>query len=208
VQILLDLIGAAVIAGMIVYSVVGLNGTMTDGAFQTTLDKITQENSQAIADLINHDFYKIGYHATLDASKPIILLADSERITFLSDIENKGVLDTVKYYTSDIVDSLDGSSLVFKKLYRTVNSASAGDGARLGLTSFKLTYFDRFGSLINLTSPTTDTIGLSNIKSVRVVMFVRNQVSADTTTVSTYDTTFSSVYWEKFISPKNLRTLK
>ena len=44
--------------------------------------------------------------------------------------------------------------------------------------------------------------------SIRIRMFVRSQVASDTTAEATYDPTFASIYWEKFISPKNLRTLK
>jgi len=85
---------------------------------------------------------------------------------------------------------------------------SNGYGASLGITSFKMTYFDTLGTLINLSSPTTDTVGRSKIKSIKIQMYFMNQISVDTTLAASFDTTFSATYWERWYSPKNLRVLK
>src|SRR5438874_2188002 len=108
---MLDLIGASVLAGAILLLVIKLNGSMTNKNMQTTFDAITQSNSKTIADMINYDFYKIGYHDSLTDPNPVIQLADSDHIKFRADIENinGSKVDTVEYYTTGSTYSVPGS---------------------------------------------------------------------------------------------------
>ena len=202
---MLDIVGSTIVGGAILLLLFRMNGSMGDLSFQNTLDVATQTNSRTIADMINHDFYKIGYHESINGISPIVESADSNYIRFRSDIDNNGTVDTVQYYTSAPYD-VHGSAVRFQNLYRGVNS-STGPGANLGLTSFKLIYFDTLGVLINLPTP-TDSASRRRIRSIKIQMLVKNPMTVDTTSTATFDTTFAATYWEKWISPKNLRALK
>jgi len=205
VQVILDIIGSTVIGATIILMLFNLNSSMSETSFQNTLDVATQSNSMTIAEMLNHDFYKIGYHESLNGPWPIIETADSNRIRFRSDIDNNGTVDTIEYFTSAPYD-VKGSATRFRRLYRTMNG-SAGTGADLGLTSFKLTYFDTLGIPVNLPTP-TDSASLGRIQSIKIEMTVKNPLTTDSTVTTTFDTTFAATYWEKWISPKNLRVLK
>jgi len=205
-NIMIDIVGSAVIACVILLLVFQMNQSMGSMTFQNTLDVITQENSKTIADIINFDFYKIGYGVSIDPLNPAIQLADSDRITFTSDIHQRGTVDTVRYFTSSVPYPIQGSTTKFKKLYRLVDT-TASAGANLGITSFRFSYYDTLGHQIVLPPP-TDTASLAKIKSIRIQMTVRNPISVDSTLAGTFDTTFAATYWEKWISPKNLRAVK
>lgn len=205
-HVILDIIGSTVVAGLILLVVFQLNHSMGNMSFQNTLDVVTQENAKTIADMINYDFYKIGYHGDITSADPIVEIADSDRIKFRSDIDNNGSIDTVQYFTSLTPYYVPGSATGFKQLYRNVN-ASTGPGARLGITSFKLTYYDTLGVLLNFPTP-SDTAIRRRIRSIKIQMMVKNPIASDTTFAATLDTTFAATYWEKWISPKNLRALK
>src|SRR6266849_2804324 len=144
---MIDLIGASLLAGLILLLVIQLNSSMTNKNMQTTFDAITQSNSKTIADMINYDFYKIGYHDSLNDPNPVIELADTDHIRFRADIEKGGRIDTVEYFTTGTTYSVPGSSIKFKKLYRAIND-TIQPGASLGLTWFKFSYYDVWGKLI------------------------------------------------------------
>lgn len=205
-QVMIDIVGSAILAGLILLIVFQMNRSMGDMAFQNTLDVITQENSKTIADMINYDFYKIGYHDHISAVDPVVEYADTNHVRFRSDIDNNGTVDTVQYYTSSTPYYEHGSATPFRQLYRGVN-ASTGPGARLGITSFKLTYYDTLGVLLNFPTP-SDTATRRRIQSIKIQMMVKNPLASDTTFAATFDTIFAATYWEKWISPKNLRALK
>src|SRR5437867_5047186 len=118
---MIDLIGATILAGLILLLVVQLNSSMTNKNMQTTLDAITQSNSKTIADMINYDFYKIGYHDSLNDPTPVIEYADTDHIRFRADIDRIGKIDTIEYYTSGSAYSVPDSPIKFKKLYRSIN---------------------------------------------------------------------------------------
>ena len=204
-QVMMDIVGSTIIGGAILFLVFKTSDMMTDLSFQNTLDVATQSNSRTIADMINYDFYKIGYHESVTGPRPIIEIADSDRIRFRSDIDNNGTVDTVEYSESAPYE-VAGSASRFRVLYRNVIS-SARTGANVGLTSFQLSYYDTMGVRIDLPTP-TDSSSLRRIQSIKIQMMIRNPMALDTVTASTLDTTFAATYWEKWISPKNLRVLK
>src|SRR5437867_4879281 len=144
---MIDLIGASVLAGLILLLVIQLNSTMTNKNMQTTFDAVTQSNSKTIADMVNYDFYKIGYHDSLNDPTPVIELADTDHIRFRADVDRAGKIDTIEYYTTGSTYTVPGSSITFKKLYRGVNY-KISPGASLGITWFKFSYYDTSGRLI------------------------------------------------------------
>ena len=209
-HVILDIIIAGVFASIILFFVVSTTATMGDTTLKTTLDVIAQKNSSTVAQMLNYDFYKIGYRDDINAPNPIIEFADSERIRFRGDVDASGTLDTVEYYTGTTLDSIPGSKVIFKRLYRRVYSSDrpwVGEGARLGMTSLKFTYYDDHSRQIVPPTPTDDA-SLRLIRSIGIRMMVKNPIATDTLAAATLDTSFAATYWEKFITPKNLRWLK
>ena len=139
----LDLIGSFIIAGTLLLSVLNLNASLVDSSYQNTLDLIVQQNLTALGKLIRYDFCKIGYGVA--DTTTAILLADSTQITFQTDIDRDGDVDTLRYYISE--PSGAGSTLnpEDRLLYRVVNSEPA-EGDAWGVTKFELRYLDASGS--------------------------------------------------------------
>jgi len=169
--------------------------------------------------VLEYDFRKIGYCAEWkkipDPSKSI-LLADSTKIKFLTDIDKDGSgpdgdVDTLYYYLGPAsgsgpdgdVDTLyyylgPASELTQtpnprdRFLYRVVNNESP-KGINLGVTQFKLIYFDAIGDTINfpITVP-------SEIYTLEINLTVEN--------VAGYNEQYSSAFWRQIrLTARNLR---
>lgn len=196
-QYMLDIISSMMVAGIITLIVIQLNVSMTQESIQIRYEWATQENMSKMAEILENDFYKIGSHAT--APPLFISTADSEKIVFRGDVDTtnlpKGSIEDVSYYS--VKSSIAGDKRTFFKLYRKIGS-TAGSEVNLGFTKFKLSYYDSLAKMIPW-----NVIGtkLGNIRSIKVKMQMESPL------VFTDDTTRKAAasYWEKFISPKNLR---
>ncbi len=185
----LDIVGATILAGVLMLMVLQMNAKMTDTDFEANLEVGTQEEVTFIKEIIEHDFYKVGYHASC-----AILLADSTRFTFLSDMSNTGVIDTVRYY---VRPGIVASNTNLKALCRVVGT---GPESKLGITMLKLAYWGSDGA--PKTCP-VDSGSLADITSIKIQLAVESPYKVETT-----DTSRAMTYWEGFISPKNLRGIK
>ena len=128
---MLDIISSTLIAWMLLLSVLKMNSTLSSTDSDTNVEVITQENATTIANTVAYDFYKIGYKAS-----PGIIFADTSAITFLAQMDNDGIVDTIRYWLSSTVST----PLVnpnWRTLYRIKNSEPIR-GASLGVTSFNL----------------------------------------------------------------------
>ena len=197
---MLDVVGSTILGGAVILSVVGLNGSLTNASFQNNLEIITQENVAALAGIIEHDFYKIGYRANLTSPVPKlpITYADSNKITFLSDMDRNGTVDVVTYYCESAAASAVGPNSNERKLFRLVNSTS-GTPIYIGITKFTLSYLDENSQAINLTTP-SDSVSLATIRTIKLEMQLESPCTTEASTAATY--------WQKFVSPKNIRLLK
>ena len=182
--VLIDIVGASVIAGIIMLTILNLNANLNQASYEKVYTLNMQTNIVTLARIIEYDFVKIGYHT----SKPAILNADSTSIRFTSDLLNAGVTNTVKYSISDVSESVVASTKNprDRMIYREVNGQPM-ISANLGVTSLKFTYLDSMGS---------ETSNLTFIKAIRVKIKLENP--------EPIDTTYQGVFWEKTIYPRNL----
>lgn len=180
----LNLIGSIIIGGMMLLIINNYNSSLSQTGFERTLDGITTYNASGIAKLIEYDFNRMGLR--VPPTTTIIRRADSSRITFLSDIDNNGNIDSVRY----ILSVPDSASSTYNPrdriLYRLVNATPMRD-ATMGVTRFRIRYFDWDGHI------TTDP---SQIRSFEITLNVESAVP--------YDTTYSTFYWQTKICPPNL----
>jgi len=181
--VLIDIMGALVIGGIFMTSFLNINHTMTSTNWETTLDLITQENSVAVGQIIENDIYRIGLN---DTSSVVITRADSTAISFRSDIDYNGTVDSIKYYTglaSDLISTPNPKDMI---LYRVVNRKVTA--MNVGCVNFKLAYFDSTGAATNVPA---------RIKAVKVVLDLESQNS-------NADKVYAGIHWEQYIVPKRL----
>jgi len=179
-QVVIDLIASTVIFGWLF--LIGLTTkTANQEDFQSNQGELLcQENLVEVTKLLEYDFRKIGYCKEPDKlPNPTlaILMADSSKIKFLTDLDLTGSgpdgnLDSLYYYLGPPGTMSNNPNTCI--LYRVVNNLPAY-GSNLGVTSFKLTYYDQFNNVIATPVPQSK---LQNIFSIQISISVQNVVAS------------------------------
>lgn len=206
---LLDILGSTLIGGLLLLILFRLNDTATENTFTYTGDLIVQESLVEAVTLLEYDFRKIGYcenWSNIDPLASSILLADSNKISFLTDVSTgrnlltglpkpgDGIVDTLHYYlglTSELSSTDNPNDCI---LYRVKNS-DYPRGSNIGVTKFKLSYFDSFGEEI---LPPINESSAGTIQSMQIDIEIQN--------IYSYDNNYSSIFWRQIrLASKNLR---
>ncbi len=145
---LLDIIGSMVIGSLLLLVALKMDERATANTFQSQENLTVQQNMTALIQNLEWDFRKLGYcrnpALTTDPSE-YILDGDTDRITFIADLENTGKLDTVTWSLGDTVAGCPNPNV--RMLDRKVDNGP-NVGSNLGVTEFSLQYFDTFGQPI------------------------------------------------------------
>jgi hypothetical protein len=181
-NILLDLMGSTIIGGLIVSMIINFNVFQSNSIFSSDSELQLQQNAKTLAEILNHDFRKIGYRYDNTA----FVEADSERISFYSDVDRDGNIDLVTYMLGDTTEVSGTTNPRDRILYRIVNSDTIS-GPSLGLTKAKFSYFNGSG---------VETTTLSEIQYVKAELWIE--------TIERVDGGHPFTYWELTINPRNL----
>ncbi len=186
---LLDVLGSYIVGALVILMIVGLNTNISKGSNEIVFSNIAQSNLSSIADVINHDFNKIGYRISSDA----IAVADSNHLKFYADLDDNGNEDTLYYYgglTSELSATPNSNDFL---LYRILNNASPKSS--MAVTKFQLTYYDSLGNQLSNSSLTVQT-GRNSIRSIQV--YIKQE------STSPIDGVYQGAEWKKTITPRNL----
>lgn len=183
---ILDILGSIIIGGVLMTIVFRLNDAATEKTYNNSGELALQQNLATVAQIVEYDFRKIGYCADWnklpDPSKAI-LYADSSEIKFLTDIEPDGNLDSLHYYLGPVSELSATENPRDRILYRVINDTIPAQ-SNLGITQFKMVYYDALGDTIYLP---ISNYGI--IASVEINITVEN--------VAAYDTSYSKAYWRQ-----------
>ena len=159
---LIDILGSTIIGGAIMLIILNMNDSSVENHYVNSGELIVQTNLISVVELFEFDLRKIGYckdwtRAPEPASA--LLSATNESITFLTDVGTNydplgdGVPDTLKYWVGSPTDAdvIKTPNPRDRMLYRQVNS-DPPNYSNMGITQFKLTYFDALGNEIPLNS--------------------------------------------------------
>jgi len=180
----LNLIGSIIIGGLLFLMINRYHGSLNQNSQEQVLDSMTMENSTSITKLIEFDFNRMGLRVST-TTNPVVQ-ADSNRITFLSDIDDNGNVDTLRYYLSDTTLVTSTENPRDRILYRLVNNEAPIDAA-LGVTQFNILYLDWMGY---------ETTDLSQIRTFVISLMVES--------IAPYEDRYSSYFWQTRISPPNI----
>ena len=189
------MITSTVIFGVLALTVARVQANINVTMFENQHNYVTQTNSVEFARQIEWDFAKIGHHVTGQK----ITAADSTEIRFLADLDNKNVLNTVRYHlgnTSQCSMTLNTHDF---PLYRVQDGHTVVQN--WGLTDFRIAYFDESEQRIP-----TPIIGATNLAKIHSVKVAFKLESAEPV-VGVQDTAWAMVTWEKSIIPRNLGSL-
>lgn len=186
-QVILDLLGSIVIGGLLILMMLNLNSSISESAATQTFNNITQQNLTAVSDILENDFRKMGYHI-FDSVK--VTYTDTAEIKFQTDLYSDSVIHVVHYYFNPAAVSGQENTNTHV-LYRQIDN-NPHMPINLGLTKFRLWYYDGAGNLLTGNSVAT----LAKIRAIKVAMSIES--------VSAWNKKYSGAYWERTIKPKNL----
>ena len=181
-NILLDIFASTIIGALIALMMLNFNLFQSNTRFASNSELQLQQNAKTLAEIINHDLRKIGY----DYDSTSIVQADSERVSFLSDIDRNGSTDVVSYFLGDTSEVTETTNPKDRILYRVVNSDTI-KGPSLGLTKAKFSYLNEFY---------TETTTLSDIEYVKAELWIES--------IEPVGEEYLFTYWEMTINPRNL----
>jgi len=181
-NILLDLMGSTIICGLIVSMIINFNVFQSNSIFSSDSELQLQQNAKTLAEILNHDFRKIGYRYDNTA----FVEADSERISFYSDVDRDGNIELVTYMLGDTTE-VSGTTNPRDRILRRIVDNDTISGPSLGLTKAKFSYFNGSG---------VETTNLSEIQYVKAELWIE--------TIEQVKDGFPFTYWELTINPRNL----
>lgn len=205
----LDLLGSAIIFGVLMLTVgrvqVNLNSTM----YYNTYMYMTQNYALELSKMIEFDFAKIGYRVPTGAAQ--IDTADTNKITFRYRFpRTSDTIRLVRYRVGEADASSENPRdfILYRTehLYRTGNlNQTIGTTSltnRLGLTEFRLAYYD--STYRQLTTPLTTQQRIDSIYAIRVYY----RVESLSPIIMPDGSQYISVIWEKLIHPRNLSAIR
>lgn len=196
-QAMYDIICSTVIGGVVLSMLMGFNTQIVEEAGAQTVKTMAQTNLTTGTEIVEFEFRKLGYYV-LSRKDSSILLADSNKIRFAGDIDNDGIVDTLKYEFNAALPSGNPNKNTHL-LYRTLNGGSP-QPMNIGLTKFKISYFDSTGGLFTTYPITTP----SRIRLLKIAMNIESTVPY-IPVEEKYVKQNPGVYWERTFKPKNLR---
>lgn len=200
---LIDILGSTLIGGLLLLILLRVNDTAVKNTFLYAGELIVQEGLVEAVSIIEHDFRKMGYcenwQAMPDPTNAIIF-ADFNKISFLTDLPvemgrtGDGIIDTLHYFIGDTTELSMTDNPRDRLLYRVINS-EVPKSSNIGITNFKLTYFDSFGNRISTPIEGASTGSINTI-----------QIDLELQTVYAYNSLYNSVFWRQIrLAAKNLR---
>jgi hypothetical protein len=193
---LYDIVVSVVIGGMVLSMLVLFNGTIAQEGTAQQIKVMAQTNFTEVTRDLEYTLRKMGYGLT--GSDTSIVTADSNKIKFKGDFDNDGAVDTMTYYLNPTLASGHANTNT-RILYTTLNNQST-KSINIGLTRFRLTYYDATGTPFTgypVPSP-------SKIESFKISMNIESTVPFSVTTEK-YVKLNPGVCWERTIKPKNLK---
>ena len=192
---LLDILGSVIIGGLILLILFRLNTSATSNLYNNTSEANVQSAMISVGAVLENDFRKIGYCKDWtqipDPSKSI-LLADTSSIKFLTDVNNDGIVDTLYYYVGPTSALLNTPNPRDRLLYRVINNETP-KSSNVGVTKFRLIYYDSFGN--TLATPVNPP---GQIQKMQIDLQIENP--------EPIDSTYVVAFWRQLrLSARNLQ---
>lgn len=138
----LDLIGSAIISGLLIITMVRMNASGLTNQSYFSEDLLVQENLRELVRIIESDFRKIGYRIIPDSDgninmDSIFVYGDANHLIYKSDMKRNGNPILVEYQLGGYITSTPNDS--DKYLWRKLGSDPRQNIAA-GLIKFQLRY--------------------------------------------------------------------
>ncbi len=196
-SVIMDDVASGIIFGILLLTIAGIQVNINSTLYENTFSVRVQGNATELACQLEHDILKAGYHVTLGSA---LITADSTTLSFNSDFNNTGSVGTLRYSVGSPANLPNTMNPADFPLYRTMNSSTLQQN--WGLINFKFAYYDS-AMLHRLTTPVTGT-NLSLVRAIQASFTIQSPEPV----ISSVDTTWPAVMWEKVMWPRNLGILQ
>ena len=190
---ILDILGSIVVGGFLLILLWQIDDSAVKNVYNNSEELILQQNLATSARILERDFRRIGYckNYNLIPKTNVITSATDSSISFLTDVYDKGVVDTLKYYLGPTSELASSPNPRDRFLYRVINNETPV-GVNLGVTQFRLVYFDVYGD--TLFTPISD---LSQISSMEINIAVENVVGYGGDSPEEEQSKYSTAFWRQ-----------
>ena len=195
ISVILDILGSTIVGGILMLSLFRINDTAVENAYTGNGELMAQTSLATIVQILEYDFRKIGYCADwnkIPNPSQAIISADSTQIKFLTDVDFDGNVDSIKYYLGPTSELTNSPNPRDRYLYRVVNT-EAPVGVNLGVTQFRLNFFNVIGNKLNF--PISQP---GEIYTMQIDITVED--------VDAYNKQYSTAFWRQIrLAARNLR---
>jgi hypothetical protein len=190
----LDVIAAMLFGGALFGIILDSNDLAAETQMVYNGDMMVQQMLTSTVQLVEGELRNIGFG--LPSAQPAIRLADSTSMTFLSDIDRDGSVDTIAYSVGAVSEIASTPNELDRFLKRSVNHEGIQN---IGVvTLFSLRYFTQSGALLPTPVPSSR---VSEIYTVELTVEVQNPVAParDPSMVKAgeRDALYSSSLWQQ-----------
>jgi hypothetical protein len=193
---LFDIVISSALGALLLAMLVMFNGNLVEGGTAQSLKIMTQTNFTEVTKDLEFNFRKMGYKVP-SANDSAIVTADSNKIKFKGDFDNNGTVDTITYYLNP---ASSGNANTNTHILNMTLNTSATQKINIGITKFRLTYYDASETPYT-TYPVSTPSKISSIKlSMNLESTVPYKLKAEK-----YVKLNPGVYWERTFKPKNLK---
>ncbi len=190
---ILDIIGSIVIGGFLLLLLWRIDDAAVKNVYNNSEELILQRNLTTVVTIIEHDFRRIGYckNYSLISDSANVVSATDTSIAFLTDVNDKGEVDTLHYYIGPVSELSFTPNPNDRYLYRVVNNEKPV-GVNLGVTEFNLIYFNVAGDTLH-----PPIANLGTISTIEINVAVENVVGYGGSSPEEEKAKYSNAYWRQ-----------
>jgi hypothetical protein len=187
---ILDILVSFVIGGIMLMIILTANDIAAENHAVYNGDMLVQEMLVSTAQALEGELRNMGFGVAETVAT--IVEADTASISFLSDVDHSGTVDTIRYYTGPTSELSGTQNEADRLLHRRVNG---GTISAIGtVTIFTLNYITQDGEVL---ARPVDNTRLSEIYTVEVTMEVQNPYAPLNPLGDNPQALFSSSLWQQ-----------
>ena len=191
---LLDVLISILMGGMLLLNVLGAQDVVAEDSSMYQGDVLVQEMLITQVQYVEGEFRNMGYG--IPPGQPAIVAAGDSSISFLTDIDRDGTIDTLSYTLGPTSELSTTQNEMDRYIHRQVNSGQSTTPAVV--TYFHLRYLTVTGD--TLPGPVTGP-DLGRIKEVEISMEVQNPYALyrpqGMVLAGERNSLYSSSYWQQ-----------
>ena len=184
-----------IIFGILTLTIARVQSNINTTLYLNTQSIITQGNATSLARQIEWDLLKIG-HRTVGQK---IFYADSVKLVFKGDLQNRNVQDSITYAIGTTANSAQTYNPRDFPLYRYERASV--NRQNFGLVELRFSYLDSMYNPISMPINTVSQCAL--IRGINIYF----KVESWEPTITPFDTLWAAISWQKLTFPRNLNSL-